>query len=290
MSTPTVVCCLYTIQFTADVYLARCERLWSIPFPLVLFTDDPAVVNVAQTRRPDALVIYRPRTELPMWKYKEAVERNREVYWPTAGPKNGVEIHLIWLSKFDFVREVLHTNPFNSSHVLYIDVDVFAKRPWDSDQLSSDEGFRMFCQLGTQLRDKVQFQVMNYFPDSLFHDLREFYARYRFVASGMMVSYPVSPIGMNSITFLCDLGRALIDQGFGNGEEHLLAWLLIDHPDWCIISMGDYQDLFFNWIEPIRNMGYVDNIIRGAHQAGDQRRLQQLLHDDIACLAPTSRL
>ena len=112
-----------------DDALDKMNSLLETPCYLVIFTDKILYEKIQSIRNGyglNHLTIYimKEIEELNIYKYIDIIKSNREKYHPTKDDRTCIQNHLICCSKFDFVLDIIHRNPFNTRKFGWIDSNV----------------------------------------------------------------------------------------------------------------------------------------------------------------------
>ena len=113
-------------SFSLDEIVLKSDTLLHIPSYLVLYGDVETLSVLREKRLEygfDDITQYIEIDLDDLWtyQYKEKVDENRAVFWPTADPRAQTDSHLITCNKFDFMLQVMDRNPFHTSKFGWID-------------------------------------------------------------------------------------------------------------------------------------------------------------------------
>jgi len=207
-------------------------------------------------------VVAMDKEELPMWKHHAAVDKARDVFWPTRDSRAPTGSHLITSSKHHLICKTI-TDRFLEDPDAWIYWIDFGK---DFFSLPDVEAICGFADADVHLH------LCNVVDPALFRtDLRTYFESYRFSVCGGLV-------GARQGVWL-DLSRRLdavferhLDAGVGHGEEQLYNHLL-QASDFLEstrlhLSIGDYQQLTTNLFGPRENKGHCTFVLRRMAQTG----------------------
>jgi hypothetical protein len=107
-------------SFNMEEILKKSDTLLNMPCFLVLYGDSETISMMREKRLEygfDDITQYIEIELYELWtyNYKETVDKNRAIFWPTADARAQVDSHLITCNKFDFVLKVIERNPFQFS-------------------------------------------------------------------------------------------------------------------------------------------------------------------------------
>jgi hypothetical protein len=249
--------------------------LLATPCYLVIFTDSLLQGSIKEARdryNLDHLTKYivKEFDELNVSKYVDQVKANRDKYHPTRDERTCAESHLICCSKFDFVLEVIESNPFQTTKFGWIDSNIgpnFSK-------ISIDYKNNMLLRaLEHTMTDKFHIQILNV-TDKKYTNaehLLEYYQQYRWVVCGSFFTTG-KEVGIKVMT---DLNAAFVkhtNAGVGHGEEMLYLEVLDKHYDSIQRTYGDYRTILNNFVSVTEYIPYIHEcIIRGYLSRGYNR-------------------
>ena len=236
------------------------KTLLEVPCYLVIYTDESCIDLIKEIRNSFNLnhltkYIVTKFEDLTFYKYNDIIKNNREKYHPTKDQRTCSESHLICCSKFDFVLQTIHSNPFNTMKFGWIDSNL-------------NQNFSKICEdytngmlinvLNNSLNDKFHIQILNV-NDKKYkekHHKREYYAQYRWVVCGCLF-ITNKELGVKILTRLNEIFEETTNIGYGHSEEMFYLEVLDEFYDVIEKSYGDYGQIINNFIYPTRNLNYI---------------------------------
>lgn len=253
-----------------DIYktLENTKYLLEVPCYLVIFTDSILYDIIREFRNNLGLenmtkYIVREFEELKISKYVNKVKENREKYNPTKDDRTCAETHLICCSKFDFVLEIIETNPFNTTKFGWIDSNIEAAP--DSPRYSTKFS-KISCNYTNNLilralhncTEKFHIQILNVCNKKYKNNehLKQYYERYRWVVCGCLF-LTGKEIGIKILNRLNENFINTLNEGYGHGEEMLYLYILDEHYHDIIRSYGDYCHILNNFVNTTIGFSYI---------------------------------
>jgi hypothetical protein len=251
--------------------IEKMRTLLSVPCYLVIYTDINCFEMIQRIRNEYSLdhltkYVVQRFESLYYYKYIDVVKKNRLVYWPTRDERTCAENHLLQISKVDFVKQTILSNPFSTTTFGWIDANCgigfskiaenyMGKQTIDTKEL-------LLSVLRSVPVDKLHLQVLNV-VDKKFKEKeakREFYSCYRWIVCGSF--YTMGPeIGFRFIKRMDELFREATEQGFGHGDELLMLEILDEFYDEIDRGYGDYAQILNNYSAPVNNLWYIYHCI-----------------------------
>lgn len=234
------------------------DTLFSIPIYLVIYCNKPFEQKIKEIRQKYNLeektrIVVKELEEI--WSY-QLVEKlksnfeNRQVECPRTFP----ERILILYNKFNFVKQTIISNPFNTSKFGWIDSAL------SKDGLKICEGnFNNLLLYNLKhAPNKFHLQILNVQDKKFKLDLhkKEYYNQPRWVVVGGFFTTPAE-IGMKILTRLEDIVIHTVNLGFCGGEEAIYLEVLDEFYDDIYRTYGDYQQTLHNYIKPVKNLVYI---------------------------------
>jgi len=271
MSIPdcTLVTCCFCVHnknehaFSIEKIEENAEELMKLPCYLVIFCDEITYPLLKQKRTSYGVedmtqFIVTDLKQLWTYQYEDKVNKNREEYWPTRDARAQTDSHLITCNKFDFVLQIIESDPFKTSKFGWI--DCFIRK--NAAKISENYTPNMIPYILHNVTDKFHIQVLNV-NDKKYkkpENKREFYQQYRYVICGCLFTCG-KEIGKKVLTRGRELFIETTEAGFGHSEEMLYLEMLDEFPDDIIRSYGDYNQILNNFIKPTRNIYYIYHMI-----------------------------
>lgn len=249
--------------FDTNYYTKKCIRTLMIEAPLVVFCSPKYTELFTGIRRLFGLesitrIIEVSLQDLEIYKYREQIADCHKHTIPN--PKGTPEFYTVVLSKFELLKRVIDENPFNTSHVAWIDINLLLKTFNSSLNYIEDTVFDKIQKIVAEPQDKLTCGILNYWDRSYYADIYEFSKRYQWIVSACF------------FTCSCDVGRSLmpkatakaielIQQRFCQGEEQVFAFLIDNNPENFNLYVSDYQDVINNYYTTTSNQNYVQWIL-----------------------------
>lgn len=279
----TFVTGFYSCNEDMDVkaYFRKCMRTLSAPVPLIIFCEKAHEEFFLGTRKLfglDAITHVKtiPLTELFFYQFKDQVDKNRELYWPTRDPRVNSVSHLITLSKFQFMRDAMNLNPFHTSHFGWMDINLLNKLCNNSLNYLQDDIYDKLRDICCNPKPKVCIEVINCWKPEDYSNLREFYSSYRWIVAGCFWTTELE-VGQQIVAKLIAKSVEITNLGFGHGEEAMFSYIIDENEDSFHLYIGDYQDTLHNYYRPVSNLHYVNQIIEIYKSRQHFQRLQAIL-------------
>lgn len=243
--------------------LEKMNSLLETPCYLVIFTDKILYDKIHSIRSGYGLnhltlYITKEIEELNMYKYIDIVKSNREKYHPTKDDRTCNETHIICCSKFDFVLDIIHRNPFNTSKFGWIDSNVGV----NFSKICKDYKKNMLLYVLHNSSEKFHIQILNAEDKKYIktENLKEYYENYRWVVAGCLF-ITGKEVG---IKILNDLNMIVMKHtmlGYGHGEEMFYLEILEKYYDDIIKSYGEYNTIINNLINLTTGAHYIYNVV-----------------------------
>jgi hypothetical protein len=149
-------------SFNIAEILQKSDTLLKIPCYLVLYGDKETISFLREKRQEYGFnditeYIELELNELWTYQYKEKVEQNRKIYWPTVDPRAQTDSHLINCNKFDFVLNVIDKNPFKTSKFGWIDCFLHE----NGSKICEKYSPKLLIDVLNNITDKYHIQVLN---------------------------------------------------------------------------------------------------------------------------------
>jgi hypothetical protein len=217
-----------------------------------------------------------PLTELFFYQFKDKVDSNRRAFWPTRDARTNSTSHLITLSKFQFMKETMETNPFQTMHFGWIDINLFSKTCNNSLNYIKNDIYDMLQKISYNPKPKFSIQILNFWKPDDYRDLKKFYSSYKWIAAGCFWTTDLET-GKDIIEKLIRKSIEITNLGFGHSEEGMFAFVIDENVDSFNLTIGDYQDVIHNYYKPTTNTGYINRIIDKYKAGGRQERIERIM-------------
>jgi hypothetical protein len=246
----------HTGSRSLEASIANMQPLLTVPCYLVIFTDQNCIEEIKRIRSNlNSLTQYIviDFTELEFYKYVDLIKKNRIEYHPTKDERTCAESHMLCCSKFNFVLQVMKTNPFNTSKFGWIDANIGA----NFSKICTNYENHMLLHILNNISEKFHIQVLNV-CDKKYMDTalkKEMYLEYRWIVCGSLFT-----CGFNSVAILNRLNELFIEttqQGFGHAEEMFYLEVLDEFYDDIERGYGDYHMILNNFLRPSKGFDYI---------------------------------
>jgi len=192
-------------------------------------------------------------TEVEFYQYVDLIKKNRADYHPTKDKRTCAESHILCCSKFNFVLQVMKTNPFNTSKFGWIDANIGA----NFSKICTGYENHMLLHILHNSSEKFHIQILNVCDKKYMNVAlkKEMYLEYRWIVCGGLFI-----CGLNSAAILNRLNELFIEttqQGFGHGEEMLYLEVLDEFYDDIERGYGDYHMILNNFLRPSKGFDYI---------------------------------
>jgi hypothetical protein len=237
-------------------YLANANMTMALDQNLVVFCDTDSYEPL-KALRPAHLAektryILREFDEFSLVQdWYEKIRQDRLAKGYNADPRNTVSYYLFCMLRYVMLREVIDTNPFNSTHFAWCNICI--------ERMSWKNGV-VFPHLWNEYRDKFSTCYIDYQPKKLTADLAEYYQWGRCgMCSGFFTG---NKFYMGAF---CDQVLAKFAQmaslGYGHADEQLFTLVYFQSPGIFEFYLGDYTEMIVNygWVmdrpeEPVKNV------------------------------------
>lgn len=256
MSNPiTLVTALYDIDRENkgdgrkfEEYLNWFKETLKVTRPMVIFVDETLVDFVNQCRKNlPTVVIPQPIEETPYYELKNDIDiiLNSKEYQNKIGSPQRVECKLslynvIIYSKFQWVKNVIQNNPFNSEYFMWMDAGL-SRFFYEIDlEYPSQNAIESLI----ECKDKVVIQTtMSYYPDLIYAeqcDENYFWDARTWVMAGL---WGGGNLILNNFCDMIDnvLRHKMIDNGVINNEQNAMAYVYKNNPD-MFIAFENYAE------------------------------------------------
>ena len=240
---PTVVTSYHQIKskFKHNNYVEWAKNFLSIPFDLVIFTDEKNIDWIRELRGDLPLVVInRSVDEFYHYQfldqYKKIAEMDNEFNSVTGVKTHSAELYILWNEKVKLVNEVINMNPYNSDFFIWCDFGIFRDKYYIKNNFLSN---RLINQ------NKMTF-VMNIEFSEEFIDKAYVYDNVTGAQGGLQIGDKNS---WKAYDYLYNLTRdELLEKNniFGK-EQSIINSMIIRYPDLFDLIYQDPRDLKNRW-------------------------------------------
>ena len=224
-------------------YMQHATFTLSLPYNLIIYCDAESEEMIRKIR-PDYPTKYvicefddfalggRTFDEL-----RTQIHQNRQAKPYHFDPRNTASYYLFCVSRYIMMKEVIESNPFQSTHFAWINFCM--ERMGYQNLVRLDEALSI-------RRDKFSTCYIDYIPPSLVENTHEYFRYGRCsMCSGFFT-------GNTTYMYqVCDLIETqfltYLDQGYGHADEQLYSPVYFAHPDLFEHYYGDYSQMITNY-------------------------------------------
>ena len=246
-------------------YFSHAVSTMSLPYHLVVYCDKESFTEIEKMRpfylKNKTSYIIKEFDELQFKKqegvlkdtfadYRNKIIQNRKTHPYHFDPRNTASYYLFCMSRYLILKEVIETNPFQSTHFAWINFCI--ERMGYNNLIKLDEALAV-------KRDKFSTCYIDYQPKELVENTKEYFQWGRCsMCSGFFT-------GNAKYMFLfCDLleNKFLhyLKEGWGHSDETIFTAVYFDNPDIFEHYYGDYTEMITNYkyiheraTEPLHN-------------------------------------
>jgi len=259
MPTTTFVSCLFDCHEGTDYkatnyYFARCMRNMYIDEPMVIFCDPHYVSKLLGIRAAlgyhQTKVIPMTVKDLQLYKYKDLLKTDRGRVTP--------EMCIVWNSKSELMLSVLKSNPFNTTHFAWIDINLLSKHPNDTINYIQPEVYDSIHTIATNPHNKMAIMTIGAWSQNEYSNLTDYYSHYRFCTTGAFFTTDLKT-GLFIFPKIIELTEDHATKGVLWSDEHIYAIIIDSYEDNFTLLLGDYQDNLTNYFSLETNHHYIKN-------------------------------
>jgi hypothetical protein len=246
-------------SLSLEEIIKKTDTLLNIPCFLVIYGNKEVIPILREKRTENGfesmtIFIELELDELWTYSYREKVNNNRSIFWPTADVRAQIDSHLITCNKFDFVLKTIHQNPFKTSKFGWID----AYLNDNGNKICEEFQPEIVVDVLNNISDKFHIQVLNVTDKKFINKInkKEYYMSYRWVVCGCFFTCS-RDIGIKILNRLKENFIETVESGFGHGEEMLYLEILEEFYDDIHKSYGDYGQILNNFNGSTRNLHYI---------------------------------
>ena len=235
-----------------NYYISHSISTLSLPNNLVIYCDDDSL-EIIKSIRPAWLnhktqYIIRNFDDFQFKKggellpekfsdYRNKIIDNRKKNQYHFDNRNTASYYLFCMSRYSMLKEVIETNPFNSTHFCWVNFCI------------ERMGFKNVIRLAEGLdvnRDKFSTCYIDYIPEQLINNTHEYFRWGRCsMCSGFFTG------NKDYMYKVCDLIEnqflEYLEQGYGHADEQLYSPVYFKNPELFEHYYGDYQQMVTNY-------------------------------------------
>ena len=279
----TFVTCFYACSPDTDIniYFRNCMRTLAAPVPLIIYCEqkhEELFFGLRKLCGLEHLTKMRiiPLTDLFFYRFKDIVDSNRRAFWATRDARTNSIIHLLMLSKFQFIKETIETNPFQTTHVGWIDMSLFSKTCNNSLNYMKDDIYEKLQEISYKPKSGFSMTLLNCWKPEDYSNLKKFYSSYKWIVAGGFWTTDLET-GKDIVEKLIHKSIEIMNLGFGHGDEMIYASIIDENFDSFNLSIGDYQDTIHNYYKPTININYINKVIYTHLMRDHKERIEKIV-------------
>ena len=255
-----------------NYYLQHSISTLSLPYNLVIYCDIESF-DVINSIRPSYLnektkyvicefdnFFFKNKDPRTFKEYRDKINQNRRETPYNFDNRNTASYYLFCTSRYIMLKDVIESNPFNSTHFSWINFCI--ERMGYQNLIRLDEALSI-------KRDKFSTCYIDYIPEELVKNTTEYFRWGRCsMCSGFFT-------GNSEYMYkVCDLIEnkflEYLEEGYGHADEQLYSPVYFQNPDLFEHYYGDYQQMITNYTfiydqpEPP-----IHNFIRNSYNNGN---------------------
>ena len=249
---PTIITSLFELpnrekkNKTITEYLKLGKFILDLDENLILYTNTQAIKDyVLNQRKGKQTKIHLVNLQsLYYFKYIDYMSKCEYKILNINRKKDTGEYIALTNNKFEFIREVALTNPFNSSKIIWLDFGVahVAKNP------------ESIVRWMDKIPEKIRLMSINPYLEKT--PAKEYFKYiYHNVAAGLISG------SIDNMKILCDLFKTewenIISEGWYQLDEAILAIIIRKNKNLIDMYYGDYQSIIVNYLLPVGDQGRI---------------------------------
>jgi len=285
-------------------YLPAAKEMFDTSLPVYAFLHTSLADAFEEQRRrrglADRTKIVRITTEdLPLMRYRDQLNKQREIYWPTRDRRSSASVHLMTCSKALLLSKAIEDDPFETAAFAWIDFgasrSAFESQKFEhalvldrlkKENVPVDKVVVMAVNsVDRDLLDRVDAATKDESllkqPPCTSPALREYYASYRYGFAGTFVTMG-KDIGRLYCAEMLQVAERHIQVLGGHGEEMCLCLVHHRHPEWFEVTAGDYKQLFLNYRMPTLNTYHLAHVVRRFIETRHHKEATKLAQQIVA--------
>jgi hypothetical protein len=263
---PTIVTSIYNIRkteinetntrnITKYLELAN-DFILSLPYPLIIFTDDNDIIDFLKEKRTNFKEITTiNKIAIENTEYYQYFDKLKELHsdyiiYNLDKNKDTPLYITLTNNKFYFLETAVKTNPFQSSHFIWMDFGI-------NHCARNCEKIHEWI---IEVPDKIKQLCINPFLEEVDDYSIFFQYVYHHLASGVFSG------SSENILKYCELFKEKTQQTYNEGwfqlEEAIMTIIHRENPELFELYYGDYNGIISNYLTPIDNIDLIiDHII-----------------------------
>jgi hypothetical protein len=285
---PTIITMLYDIRSIENNEIERNRKLNSyiefskkcllkLPFPIIFFIDEnietyEAIYNSRkELNLLDKTYIYKSDFKTTyFYKDLDRLQELQKQFHIFNGELNHETPLYIILNnnKFDCIDKTIELNPFNSSHLIWMDFGI--------NHVALDTN--IIYQWIDKVPDKIKQLCINPFVENI--DFKEYFRLIYHNMAGGLFSGSVENMKKYSTLFK-NKTEEIYNNNWYQIDEAVMTMVIRENPDLFDLFYGDYQGIISNYDSPVHNM---ELILKGCQKCIDHNRLKKAYDMLVYCL------
>jgi len=260
MKSTTFVSCLFnchdkTEYKSKNYYYARSLRTLLIDKPFVIYCDPEYVkkftdIRIALGYEHITKIIPMKLEEVYLYKYLDNLTNN--------DIRANKQVNILWASKSELLLMVLTSNPFNTTHFAWIDINHLSKHPHESINYMKPDIYDRLHEIAENPQDKFAITAIGCWTKDHYKNLTDYYKTYPYIVSGGFYTMDFAS-GLFILPKIMEIAETHIKQGFCKGDEPLYAPIIDTYESKFSLLLGDYQDTIHNYYSLETNHKYINN-------------------------------
>ena len=266
MSSTTFVSCLFDCHEGTDYkaknyYFARCMRNMYIDEPMVIFCDPHYVQKILGIRTAlgyhQTKVVPMTVKDLQLYALKDSIKCREG--------RLTKDMIIVWNSKSELLLSVLKSNPFNTTHFAWIDINFLSKHPNESINYFLPDAYDTIHKIAINPHDKMAIMLLNAWAPSEYNNLDNYYIKYNFTVAGAFFTMDLET-GLFLLPKMIELTEDHAKLGVLWSDEHIYAIIIDKYEDKFTLLLGDYQDNLTNYFSLETNHKHINEILINNHR------------------------
>ena len=258
-----------------DLYFARSLRTLYINEPMVIFCEPHYVAKFLGIRAAfgyhQTKIVPMTLEETHMYKYRDQI--------PKRSGRDIPNLVVGWNAKPQLLYSVVQSNPFNTTHFAWIDINHLSKHPHNSLNYIKEDVYDRIHKIARNPHDKFTIMLLNAWTPSLYEDLNQYYSFYKFICTTGFYMTDMET-GLFMLPKVIELTEQHVKAGNLWGDEHIFAPLIDQYEDKFTFLLVDYQDTFDNYFSLETDHSYIENNLINSHiNHGLNERITRILNE-----------
>jgi len=209
--------------------------------------------------------------ELSFYKHTNTIQ---EVLSKTRNltKRENAEIEVVWYSKSEFVMNTVKTNPFNTTHFAWIDINLLSKHPSNSTNYIQPAIYTRLKNIAANPHDGLAITTIGCCGPELYNNFGLYWSKPRFFFSAAFYTIDIDT-SFFLLPKIIAKTEALILNGFVRGDEMIFPYIVDEYESKFTLLLGDYQDTIHNYFSLDTNLLVITGRILREYKAADKLEL-----------------